>query len=211
VKESDWAEFCSILGVTAELCGVQKPTKDATDFYFLMLRGLCSIEDFKKAVTWHLQRSPFFPKPADIIKQIHGTVEIRALEAWMLVMTAVKRYGHSSSIKFSNPAIHWVIERMGGWEYFSPRLTEENQGFIERDFCRLYEKAEKVATWENSPFYLMGRSERENRQGGFTEFLPDVIDVESGEYIDRKTLALVSEHDKLAQLPDVEIKRLEVG
>lgn len=200
MKTNDWVEFCSTLGVTAELCGVQKPSKSATDLYFAILKDICSIEDFKKAVTWHLQRSPFFPKPSDIIKQLHGSVESRALEAWQSVMGAIKRYGHSSSIRFPNPAIHWIIERMGGWENFSLKITEENQGFIERDFCRLYEKAEKVATWQNSPLYLMGRSERENRQGGFSEFLPDIVDIESGKYIKREALS-ISGKNNVVSLP----------
>lgn len=77
-----------------------------------------ALTDIEQAIRRHVQdpdRGQFMPKPADISRQLDGTGDSRALEAWTKVERAIERHGSWGSLVFDDPAIHAVIADMGGW------------------------------------------------------------------------------------------------
>lgn len=69
----------------------------------------------KRAFVAAFKTCKFFPKPADLIELLDGTMEDRATEAWAKVCKAVQRIGPYESVEFDDPVIHSVIQAMGGW------------------------------------------------------------------------------------------------
>jgi len=102
---------------------------------------------------------PSLPKPAEIIEAIQGTSETRAVEAWLEVYEALKRIGTYQSVKFSDPAIHSVIESLGGWVELG-RTPEAEIKWKQREFERLYQIIEPCGG--KHPEYLPGQIELGN-------------------------------------------------
>src|SRR5262249_10206529 len=74
--------------------------------------------DVKAAFQMHLtdpDTGQYFPKPADVVRHVHGNSETQALKAWSKVDEASHAVGCYASVVFDDPIIHVVIEDMGGW------------------------------------------------------------------------------------------------
>lgn len=135
--------------------------------------------------------SPYMPKPVDVINAIEGTSEDRAMLAWALVVKAEGKYGVDFSIRFPHPAIHFAIEKMGGWRHLYRVLSDDNERFLARDFARLYAIGERCAAWENVCAYFPSVHESANRQRGF-ELARKVYDVETGALVPERELPALS-------------------
>jgi hypothetical protein len=84
----------------------------------------------------------FCPKPADILRQIHGNVDELALVAWGQVIAAAKAGG-----KLFEGATQEAIDSMGGMGRIR-MSTESENGFLQRQFVAAF-KAYK--TREDAP------------------------------------------------------------
>lgn len=74
----------------------------------------------------------FCPKPADILRQIHGDAEEQALVAWGQVISAAKSGGG----RFDGPTQN-ALESMGGMSRI--RLASEHEnGFLQREFVAAF-------------------------------------------------------------------------
>lgn len=105
-----------------------------------------SIEQVRQALTAHAldpERGPFAPKPADLVRQLSGTATDRAMIAWGKVMGAISSVGAYSDVVFDDPAIHAVVEDLGGWpkvcrgevaelSYLQHRFTEAYRAYTGR-------------------------------------------------------------------------------
>ena len=98
------------------------------------------MEQVRKAVTAHAtdaERGQFAPKVADIVRILAGTTTDRAQLAWGKVHDAMGSVGAYSDVVFDDPAIHAVIEDMGGW----PKLCRSEVAelsYQQHRFCQAY-------------------------------------------------------------------------
>jgi hypothetical protein len=111
----------------------------------------------------------FAPKPANIIRNIEGSRETRAMLAWAKVYKAIRGVGGGSTVCFDDRFIHATIGDMGGW----PRLckTEEDEiPFKAKEFEKRYNSLSKHGVKE-FPRKLVGHYESTNLAQGFMEFI----------------------------------------
>ncbi len=147
-----------------------------------------TLETVVRAVETHCRSDRFFPMLADIVKQIEGDPRDRATLAWALVLKAERKYGTGRSIRFSNPATHFAIEKMGGWWHLYHVLSDTNESFKAKDFIQLYCLGEKYASWDGKNGttavipYFPSEHEVNNRWRGFDQER-EVFDVETGELV----------------------------
>ena len=89
------------------------------------------------------ERGQFAPKVADIVRLLQGTTTDRAAMAWGKVHEAMSSVGAYTDVVFDDPAIHAVIEDLGGWpkvcrndiaelSYLQHRFQEGYRAYVER-------------------------------------------------------------------------------
>ena len=157
----DYQEFTALMELVSQVTAIPngKNAKEITNALFTFLSEY-PFDVVKCAVINHCMENKFFPMLADIVRQIQGTVEERAAMAWALVLKAKKKYRLRKSISFSNPATHFAIEKMGGWEHLYTYLIDEAEDFKAKTFETYYRIGEKVATWQNVKAYFIGEDEK---------------------------------------------------
>lgn len=123
--------------------------QDVTPFMLDVWWQACQgyeIEQVAKSMTAHAMdpdRGQFAPKPADIVRQLGGTATDKALLAWGKVMDAIQSVGAYTDVVFDDPAIHVVIDDLGGWpkvcrgetkdlSYLQHRFTESHRAYVGR-------------------------------------------------------------------------------
>lgn len=121
--------------------------QDVSPFALTVWWSACerfALEQVRKALTAHAmdpERGQFAPKPADIVRQLQGTTTDRAMLAWGKVLEAAQRVGAYTDVVFDDPAIHAVIEDLGGWikvcrsetkdlSYLQHRFTEAYRAYV---------------------------------------------------------------------------------
>ena len=171
----------ALLALVADTYGQPRLSEDAVKLYFKVLSDY-SLDEVSQAIMEHIKQSPYMPKPADIIRIIEGTAEDRASEAWYHVLKAIQQYGHYESVQFDNPAIHYAIERMGGWQKLC-QLTEEELPYRERDFIKHYVRGERMASWDKVPLRFMGKHEQDNVFNGWDDMIPDTVFIKTNDNV----------------------------
>lgn len=144
MKPSDKANFVSL--ITDVLAFYRQ---DVSEFAISVWWQACErydLEQVSKALTKHAmdpERGQFAPKPADLVRQLEGTPTDRAMLAWGKVMEAIQRIGQYTDVVFDDPAIHAVIEDLGGWpkvcridmkelSYLQHRFTEAHRAYCNK-------------------------------------------------------------------------------
>ena len=179
MQNKDFKKFMALLALVADTYSQPRLSEDAVKLYFKVLSDY-SLDEVSQAIMEHIKQSPYMPKPADIIRIIEGTAEDRASEAWYHVLKAIQQYGHYESVQFDNPAIHYAIERMGGWQKLC-QLTEEELPFRERDFIKHYIRGERMASWDKVPLRFMGKHEQDNVFNGWDDMIPDTVFIKTND------------------------------
>ena len=158
---SEYQDFASFMRLISKVTAVPngKSVDEMIDALFTLLEEY-PFEVVKGAVKRHCEINKFFPMLADIVSQIKGTPDERALLAWGLVLKASNKYRLRESIRFPIPAIHFAIEQMEGWTEFCKTLTPDNKDFRAKTFMSYYKLGEKCATWENVCEYFPSDGER---------------------------------------------------
>lgn len=190
--QQDFEMFRKMMRAAADMT-VMPNGKDTDRVIIALFEGLkqYSLDEICKAVSDHCRNERFFPMLADITSRIEGGAGDRSAAAWALVLKAVSRYGHSESVRFPSPAIHYAIEQMGGWCSFCAALTYDNMPFRAKDFAVHFSTGERVASWDHEQgktcvrAYLPGEHEVRNR--GLGHRVP-VYEVESGKPIQAAAL-----------------------
>ena len=147
--ESDRPAFDEIMDFVNDLT-IMPSGKDLSRMKTALFTSLAQypLDVVAKAVNAHCRTEKFFPMLADIIRQIEGTPDERAALAWSLVMKAKRKYKLRRAIKFPVPAIHFAIEKMGGWERVYWSIDDSNESFKAAEFQRFFKIGEKCASWE---------------------------------------------------------------
>ena len=175
MEMTDKIRFAQALVATAELYG-KEISKGLAELYFQDLAAY-PIDDVLTALTRHRRdptRGQYWPKPADLIRQLDGDPESRAMQAWTTVWQAVGRVGTYQTVVFDDPLIHAVVEEMGGWLAFG-QFTEEEQPFRAQEFVKRYRAYQASRRRPPYPPKLIGRTEHTNATAGFTEAIPPPV------------------------------------
>lgn len=123
--------------------------KDVSHFTLEVWWDACKRFDFEQvaaAMRKHAadpDRGQFAPKVADIVRALGGTSTDRAALAWGKVLEAMSSVGAYQDVVFDDPAIHAVIEDMGGWpkvcrtdtaelSYLQHRFQEAHKAYTDR-------------------------------------------------------------------------------
>lgn len=106
----------------------------------------CDMEQVSRALQRHAtdpERGQFAPKVADIVRVLQGTTTDRAALAWGKVLEAMSAVGAYTDVVFDDPAIHAVVEDLGGWpkvcrtdmaelSYLQHRFQASHKAYTER-------------------------------------------------------------------------------
>lgn len=134
------------------------------------------LADIARALTRHMNdpdAGQFAPKPADVVRNIDGSKETRAMQGWSKAEKAIRSVGPYQSVVFDDPIIHAVIADMGGWCALNT-ITEEELPFKAREFEKRYQGYALRPPTEY-PRKLLGISEATNTKGGFKTPQPILI------------------------------------
>lgn len=167
------------------------------------------LQQVARALTAHAmdpERGQFAPRPADLVRVLHGTHGDRALIAWGRVYRAIGTQGAYTSVVFDEPAIHAAVQDLGGWVTVC-RSTVDELPFLQRRFCDAYRaySARGCAVW---PAVLIGEHEAANRLQGRTVRPPALLGDEAA---CRRVLAGPDERLQVAASAGRAPRQLEVA
>lgn len=100
------------------------------------------------------ERGQFAPKVADIARVLSGTTTERAAIAWGKVHEAMSAVGAYTDVVFDDPAIHAVIEDLGGWPKVC-RTELDELSYLQHRFCEAHRAYSARGDFE-FPRRLMG-------------------------------------------------------
>lgn len=95
------------------------------------------VDQISRALTEHIQdpeHGTFAPKVSDLTRVLQGTSTDRAALAWGKTLEAMSAVGAYTDVVFDDPAIHAVVEDLGGWPKLC-RSTYEELSYIQHRFC----------------------------------------------------------------------------
>lgn len=139
MQHKDLTEFAKLMMILSEVFdGGKVPSELKMEIYFEALKGY-DIEILKQGVTKIITTRvyPAFPKPGEIMAEISGKQEDKALLAWIQVIDAMKQHGPYQSVRFKDETIHAVVEFMGGWPALGD-WTNQELVWKQKEFERLY-------------------------------------------------------------------------
>lgn len=184
-KHDDWQPFCALMRSASRMTATEPKTEDALGLMFTILQKY-ELQEIQEAVLKHFKTSQgmFFPMPANIISLIEGSPEEKANIAWRFVEKVMTKYDSRDSVRFPRPEYHYAIEILGGWKKFSDdfnELSDKDLIFFGKRFEETYLRALRTGQdWEKVRPYFKGEFEAHNLAGGYSEFIPKVIEVATG-------------------------------
>ena len=198
MRKDDWGAFSALIRTADELTLGKPRSGEAIGLLFQVLLDY-ELADVRNAVSQHMKESKFAVTPSDIISRIDGDKEDLSAVAWRLFLRAIDRWGYYDSVRFPDPAYHYVIEQLGGWLKLSTdyhELTDKEIEFRRKEWVRLYEIGLRVASWNNEPGKVMvpgilhGFHELNNSTLGRLDMLSRVISISTGDIMQREELGL---------------------
>ena len=157
-------------------------TNGKLEIYQMALSGY-TIEQIKNGATKHIRDADsgmFMPKPADIIRQIEGTIKMRleddkaqAQFQWMNVINAIKRVGSYRTPKLDDPYTRASITALGGWTCLCGK-TEKELEWVGKDFITTYMNM-NVRPLEQLPDSVKGLEDMQEAKKSESSTLKSVI------------------------------------
>ena len=170
MQEQDKDTFRDMMMAAGEVYG-REITKPLLQMHFAALSH-ASIEQVQNAMMAHMQNpdsGQFFPKPADIIKQMTGTtkqqdavIEDRAAIAWACIERDIRRIGSYGTLKLDDKQAMAAVKAMGGWQSICQTETSKME-WKRKEFIRMYETLERTPL-EALPSSLPGRIEMSEKK-----------------------------------------------
>lgn len=165
MQEQDKSAFRDMMMAAGEVYG-REITKPLLQMYFAALAHV-GIEQVQAAMMAHMQNpdsGQFFPKPADLIKQMTGTtkqqdaaIEDKAAIAWACIERDIRRIGSYGTLKLDDKQALATVKAMGGWQSICQTETSKME-WKRKEFIRMYEAFERTPL-EALPSSLPGRVE----------------------------------------------------
>lgn len=170
MNTNDKAKFRELMVIAAEATNYQL-TDSTLKTYWALLSEL-SIEQFEMAIHKHLldpEQGMFFPKPANIMKQVIGTnkqqeqaVKDTAEQAWHAIQGEIRRIGSYGTLKLENKQALAAVKALGGWKHICS-LSSDQLVWAHKEFTAAYENYERADT-AMLPDKLPGRFELEEHK-----------------------------------------------
>lgn len=138
MQPSDRAPFAQLI---TEVLAYYR--QDASRFVLDLWWNACQpfdLEQVRVAVQRHCtdpERGQFAPKVADLARILQGTSTDRAALAWGKVHEAMSSVGGYVDVVFDDPAIHAVVEDLGGWPKVCRTETAE-LSYLQHRFCEAH-------------------------------------------------------------------------
>lgn len=135
MQPSDKPAFVAL--VTDVLAYYRQPVSEFTLSVWVHAMQPYTLEQVRKAMTAHATNpdgGQFAPKVADVVRILDGTHTDRAMLAWGKVHEAMSAVGAYQDVVFDDPAIHAVIEDLGGWPKVC-RSELKELGYLQKRFC----------------------------------------------------------------------------
>ena len=166
MNNSDKKEFARLFYTTGELYD-KSVSKELLLMYFNILKDY-SINQVVQGVSDHAldpKHGTFFPKPADIVRNIDGasiSTEDRALTAWMAVEAAISSVGSYGTLKLEDKQAMMAVKAIGSWQQLCA-TDREKLAFKRQEFIANYRALENTPV-EMLPESLPGIVELENQR-----------------------------------------------
>ena len=151
MKNEDKRAFFDLMMAAGEVYG-REVTQPMAAIYFSALANV-SIEQVQEAMMAHMQNpdsGQFFPKPADLIKQMTGTtkqqdaaIEDKAAIAWACIERDIRRIGSYGTLKLDDKQALATVKAMGGWQSICQTETSKME-WRRKEFIRMYETFERM-------------------------------------------------------------------
>lgn len=159
MTNDDAKEFARLMVAAGEMYG-REVSRELMRMMFDALADL-PIQDVKRGIKAHVN-SPdggqFFPKPADIRRQLVGTakeqaaqVEDRGSVAWAAIQYQIRRVGSYGTLKLEDRQALAAVKAMGGWSDLCHTQADKME-WKRKEFLRLYE------TFERTPLDMLPAS-----------------------------------------------------
>lgn len=152
MQNSDKSSFHELMLGAGELYG-KEITKPLLRIYFNALEDL-SLEQVEQSFTKHTkstdQAGSFFPKPADLIRQINGTskhneqaLDDKAEIAWHVIEGEIRRIGSHSTLRMEDRQALAAVKAIGGWKKICG-LTISELTWAHKEFVAAYKNYERT-------------------------------------------------------------------
>lgn len=128
-------------------------TRPLLDIYFEALKQY-SIEEVSVSFSKHLvcpKHGTFFPKPADLVRNIKADEippEMMAEMAWMQIEDQMRRKGAYGSLKLDDKQALAAVKSLGSWQDLCHTNTDKLQ-WVKKQFVENY------MTFENTPVEML--------------------------------------------------------
>ena len=155
MQHTDRPEFAQLL-TDALAYYRQDASRFTLDLWWQACQGY-TLDQVSKALSGHAmdpEHGQFAPKVADIVRILSGTHTDRAALAWGKALEAMGSVGAYTDVVFDDPAIHAVIEDLGGWPKVC-RTELKDLGYLQHRFCEGHRAYIGRGQFE-SPRRLMG-------------------------------------------------------
>lgn len=182
MQDQDKDAFTEMMMAAGEVYG-KAITVPMIRMYFAALAQM-SIEQAQWAMMAHMQNpdnGQFFPKPADLIRQISGTtkqqeaaIEDRAAIAWACIERDIRRIGSYGTLKMEDKQALAAVKAMGGWSHLCASNADELV-WRQKEFLRLYEMFERTPV-EALPLSLPGRIEMVEHKAQGAKAIGNILD-----------------------------------
>ncbi|MFN7153844.1 MAG: DUF6475 domain-containing protein [Acidovorax sp.] len=127
--------------------------QDTSAFLLTVWWNACKpfeLEQIQQAMQRHMtdaEHGQFAPKVADMARMLVGTATDRALVAWGKVHEAMSAVGAYQDVVFDDPAIHAVIEDLGGWVKVC-RTDLKEVGYLQHKFCESHRAYTRLPSFD---------------------------------------------------------------
>lgn len=138
MEASDAKKFKALLDAVADSYGKQV-TNGMRDLYWEAFSKY-PYPEVRRAFSAHVMHPDhgrFWPKPADIVRQIDGDSASGGLIALEKLKRAIRTIGPHRDVVFDDPLIHACVEQLGGWIAVN-EWTDEELGYRGNEFQKLY-------------------------------------------------------------------------
>ena len=138
-----------------------------------------SIDQVKQGLSKHAidpKHGTFFPKPADIVRNIDGesiSTEDRAMVAWMAVEAAIGSVGSYGTLKLEDKQAMMAIKSMGSWQQLCA-TDRDKLAFKRQEFIANYKALDNTPV-EMLPSSLAGIAELENQRASQSGQAADLL------------------------------------
>lgn len=155
MNENDKEEFLRMLIPMSAIYGVAMP-EDQIVGYWMVLKPMLTIDEFRRAVGIAASTLKFMPKPSELIDCVKPS---RALLAWE-TFAKVARRPITHSIDFGDPLINAVVRSKGGLREAYRIPSDTFYSHYRRDFLEAYRAFERgTAVPDTSPLLVSGHHE----------------------------------------------------